>query len=118
MNEKIPESKDVKQLKDFIITCLDEKKAENITFVDLGTNSPLAQYMIFASGRSVKNIGAIADFITLELKHKFGKTSHIEGLGGSGWVVIDAFDIIVHIFHPEARESLKLEEKWKKSAPR
>lgn len=116
MNEKIPKSQDIKQLKDFIIACLDEKKAENITFINLGQGSPLAEYMIFASGRSVKNIGAMAEFVTFELKHKFGKTSHIEGLGGSGWVVIDALDIIVHIFHPEARESLKLEEKWQKSS--
>ncbi len=103
----------VEEIKDFIIKCLEEKKAENIMLIDLGENI-LAKYMIFASGRSIKNIGAIADFTSLELKQKAGINVSIEGIGNSEWVLIDTGDIIVHIFHPEARSRFKLEELWSK----
>lgn len=101
------------ELKDFIIKALEEKKAENITIIDLANKTSLAKYMIFATGRSTKNISAIADFVSLEIKHNTNLKTTIEGLGGSEWVLLDAGDIIVHLFHPEAREHFKLEELWK-----
>lgn len=105
-------TENIAQLKDFIIHCLEEKKAENVIAIDLGEKAQLAKYMIFASGRSTKNISAIAEFIADELKHKANRKSSIEGLGKSEWVLLDIGDIIVHIFHPEARAQFKLEEKW------
>lgn len=104
----------IEQLKDFITQCLGEKKAENIVLLDLGEKNQLAKYMIVASGRSIKNIGAIAGYIALELKTKYGISTTIEGLGNSEWVLLDAGDIIVHIFYPEMRSHLRLEEKWSK----
>lgn len=104
-------SKSVLETKDFVLACLDEKKAENVILIDLG-NNVLAKYMIFASGRSTKNISAMADYISLELKQKVGISVNIEGIGNSDWVLLDAGDIIVHIFHPEARNRFKLEEIW------
>ncbi len=103
------------QLKDFVLKCLEEKKAEGITTIDLGEKASLTRYMIFASGRSTKNIGAIAEFVSRELKH-LGIPSSIEGLGKSEWVLLDVGDVIVHVFHPEAREYFKLEDKWNKHA--
>lgn len=103
----------VEQLKELIIKGLEEKKAENIVFLPLSDNIPLAKYMIFASGRSTKNVKAIAEHIVLELKTKSQCSAQIEGLGGSDWVLIDAGDIIVHIFHPATRERFKLEELWR-----
>lgn len=101
------------ELKDFIINALEEKKAESITVIDLTNKTSLAKYMIFATGRSTKNISAIADFVSLEIKHNSNLKTTIEGLGASEWVLLDAGDVIVHLFHPVAREHFKLEELWK-----
>lgn len=100
------------ELKNFIIKCLEDKKAENISILDIEKKTVLAKYMIFASGRSIKNIGAIADYISFELKHIGFSKVNIEGLKKSDWVILDAGEIIVHIFHPAARENYKLEELW------
>lgn len=101
------------ELKNFIVNALEEKKAENITVIDLTSKTSLAKYMIFATGRSTKNISAIADFVSLEIKHNSNLKTTIEGMGASEWVLLDAGDVIVHLFHPEAREHFKLEELWK-----
>lgn len=106
------------QLKDFIVKCLDEKKAENITCMKPEGEASLADYMIIASGRSVKNIKAIAEHIALELKHKFKWNATVEGLEGSDWILLDADNVVVHLLHPEAREKLKLEELWGKTRKR
>ncbi|MFY9589278.1 ribosome silencing factor [Rickettsia endosymbiont of Halotydeus destructor] len=106
-------TKDTEELKEFIIACLEEKKADNIDIIDLRSRNKLADYIIFASGRSTKNVGAIAEYIALELKQKVNINTNIEGLGKSEWVLIDAGTILVNIFYPEARAHFKLEEMWK-----
>jgi ribosome-associated protein len=106
------------ELKDFIVHCLEEKKAENVVVLDLGDKTPLAKYMIFASGRSIKNISAIAEYIAFELKHKASFKANIESLHNSGWVLIDAGDIIVHVFDPDSRQIFRLEDMWSNSASR
>src|SRR5947199_257365 len=107
--------KTVDQLRDFVITCLEDKKADNIVVIDLAGKTELAHYMIFANGRSIKNIAGIAEYLSLEIKHKTNYIARLEGLGNSDWVLIDLGDIIVHIFHPEARDRFKLEEMWAKT---
>jgi len=102
------------ELKDFILKALDDKKAENITLMNLESRTSLAKYMIFATGRSTKNISAIADYIADEIKHHSKVKTVIEGLGGSEWVLLDAGDIILHLFNGEARERYRLEELWGK----
>ncbi len=97
-------------LRDFIVKCLEEKKAENINSMKLEGEVPLADYVIFASGRSTKNIQSIGEYIALQLKHELKCNAAVEGLKGSDWILVDAGDVIVHLFHPEAREQLKLEE--------
>lgn len=103
-----------KELKDFILQCLTEKKAENINCIPLKNGVAIADYMIFASGRSIKNIRATADYISLELKHKMHWSSSLEGANGADWILVDAGDVIVHLFHPESREKLKIEDLWNK----
>ncbi|NRB10957.1 MAG: ribosome silencing factor [Rickettsiaceae bacterium] len=103
---------DIEELKNFILDCLHEKKADNIETLELSDNIPLAKYMIFASGRSRKNISAVAEYIMLELKDKHKLLVNAEGRGHSDWVLIDAGDIIIHLFQPEAREEYKLKELW------
>ena len=102
------------ELKDFILKCLEDKKADDVLVLDLEKKTDFAKYMIFASGRSTKNVAAIADFISLELKHNTDLKINIEGLGKSEWVLLDAGDVIVHIFYPETRAHFKLEEMWNK----
>ncbi|MCZ6910582.1 MAG: ribosome silencing factor [Rickettsia endosymbiont of Ixodes persulcatus] len=88
--------------------------AEDIEVIDLTGKHKLADYIIFASGRSTENVGAIAGYVALELKNNAGINSNIEGLGKSEWVLIDAGTILINIFYPEAREYFKLEEIWKR----
>lgn len=101
-------------LKNFILKALKEKNAENIVVIDLENKTSFAQCMIFATGRSTKNISAIADYISFELKHHSSFKTTIEGSGTSDWVLLDAGDIILHLFHAEARERYKLEELWER----
>ncbi|MFV9930468.1 MAG: ribosome silencing factor [Rickettsia endosymbiont of Haemaphysalis japonica] len=106
--------KETEELKLFILECLSEKKAEDIEVIDLTGKHKLADYIIFASGRSTKNVGAIAEYVALELKNNAGINSNIEGLDKSEWVLIDAGTILINIFYPEVREHFKLEEIWKR----
>jgi ribosome-associated protein len=101
------------ELKEFILRCLDEKKAIDVDIIDLRGKHKLADYIIFASGRSTKNVGAIAEYIALELKKKSDINTNLEGLVKSEWVLIDTGAILVNIFYPEARAHYKLEEIWK-----
>ena len=102
------------ELKSFILQQLEDKKAENITVIDLESKTPIAKYMIFATGRSTKNISAIAEHISTEIKRNSTISTAIEGLGNSAWVVLDTGSIIIHLFHPEARDHYRLEEMWNK----
>ena len=99
---------------EFITQCLNEKKADEILVIDVKQKTTLTEYVILANGRSTKNVGAIAEYLALELKHKAGINVNIEGLEKSDWVLIDAGNILINIFHPETREHFKLEELWSK----
>jgi len=101
-----------KELKDFIVKILEDRNAQNITVLKLGNEVPLATYMIFASGRSIKNIAAIAEHIVYELKHNAQWPAPAERLKNSDWILLDAGDVIVHIFHPESSGKFKLEDLW------
>jgi ribosome-associated protein len=100
------------QIKDFILSCLDEKQADNISCLLLKEQNPLCDWMIIATGRSLKNIQAIADYVSLELKHQMHCGSNIEGMRNSEWILVDTGGVVLHLFHPEAREQYKLEELW------
>ncbi|MCC8417324.1 MAG: ribosome silencing factor [Rickettsia endosymbiont of Bryobia graminum] len=106
----------IEELKEFIVECLEEKKAEEITIIDLRQKTTLAEYIIFANGRSTKNVGAIAEYLGQELKNKINISVNIEGLGKSEWVLIDVGNILVNIFYPEVREHFKLEDMWMKKS--
>lgn len=103
--------KSTQELTDFIVNFLDSKKAEDIKVIDLTNKSNMASAMIFASGRSTKNVSATADLLSLALKAE-GIESLIEGLKTSEWVLLDAGDVIVHLFIPEARERYSLDKYW------
>ena len=95
---------------------LDGNKAEDIVEIDLTGKSDIADLMIVASGRSQRHVGAIADKIQRRLKEEGMGRVKVEGLPACDWVLIDAEDVIVHLFRPEVREFYKLERIWSEAA--
>jgi len=102
------------QLRDAALKILDERQAEDIVTFDLAGRSPIADYLIIASGRASRQIAAIAHY----LDEAFGKLgvqrTRIEGLPEANWVLVDGGDVIVHLFLPEVRGFYKLEDIWNK----
>lgn len=99
-------------IKDVLVKSLDEDKAEDILYIDLRGKSSLADDMIIASGRSGRHVAALADKVITKLKDiGFGKAK-VEGLTNSDWVLIDAGDIVIHLFRPEVREFYAIERIW------
>lgn len=102
----------VDKLKTIIQTSLDDDKAEDVVTIDLAGKSSLADYMIIASGRSQRHIATLAQHISDRLNALGLSVNCIEGLDTCTWVVVDAGDIIVHLFHPESRHYYNLEKMW------
>jgi len=95
-----------------IQSSLDEDKAEDIVTIDLLGRSSLCDAIVIASGRSQRHVAAIAQHLAERLKEAGHGTPHVEGLTQADWVLIDAGDMIVHIFRPEVREYYDLEGMW------
>jgi ribosome-associated protein len=99
-----------------ITAWLDDAKAENVVAIDIREKSSIGDYMVIATGRSDRHVGAIADQIQRKLK-EMGRGARIEGQPQCDWVLIDAGDIIVHVFRPEVREFYNLEKMWSADRP-
>ena len=99
-------------LSDLIVKRLDDDKAEDIIEIDLEGKSTIADTMIIASGRSARHVAALADHILRTLKETGAGKAKVEGLKNGDWVLIDAGDVIVHLFRPEVREFYNLERIW------
>ncbi|WP_425280795.1 ribosome silencing factor [Lutibaculum baratangense] len=100
-----------------MLEALDDGKAEDVVSIDLSGKSALADTMIVASGRSDRHVGAVADRVIRALKDGgFGRAS-VEGLETCDWVLIDAGDVVVHLFRPEVRAFYNLEKMWSDEAP-
>lgn len=95
-----------------VLASLDDAKAENIVPIDIQGKSSLADHMVIASGRSHRHVAAVADNVIKALKDAGLGTARVEGLAGADWVLIDAGDVIVHVFRPEVREFYNLEKMW------
>lgn len=95
-----------------IIESLEDDKAEDIVPIDLRGRSSMADYMVICSGRSSRQVGAIAEKLMDRLKQDFGRSCKIEGKDQGDWVLIDTNDVIVHVFRPEVREFYQLEKMW------
>ncbi|TNE27911.1 MAG: ribosome silencing factor [Alphaproteobacteria bacterium] len=104
------------ELKDLIVTTLDQDKAEDIVTIDLTGKTSLADYMVIASGRSTRQVGALAEKLSARIK-KEDVIPRIEGKQTGNWVLVDAGDVIVHLFRPEVREFYAIEEIWNVSYP-
>jgi ribosome-associated protein len=100
-----------------VVNWLDEAKAEEIVTIPLEGKSSLGDYMVVASGRTDRHVGAIADQIAEKVKAATGTPVRVEGVPACDWVLIDTGDIIIHVFRPEVREFYNLEKMWKAEIP-
>jgi ribosome-associated protein len=100
------------KLLSFILDRLDQDQAEDVVTIDLAGKSAIADYMVVASGRSTRQVAAMTDKLTDDLKQKLGCATRTEGKAIGDWVLVDAGDVIVHLFRPEVREFYQLEKMW------
>lgn len=113
-----PESqKASKDLCDFLQSVLDENSAQDMVEIDIRGKSSVADFMLVASGRSNRHVGALSDYVLRALKEKGFKDIGVEGQEGCDWVLIDAGDVILHIFRPEVRVFYNLEKIWSVPLP-
>ena len=109
---------EVIEIKDNIEKILDNNKAQNITTIDLKNKSYIADYMIVASGTSSRHLQSLSEILVSELKKLGLNNCRMEGKDSSDWKLVDAYDVIVHIFHPEKREFYNLEKMWSEEIPK
>ena len=107
---------DADQILELITTSLDDDKAENILTIPLRGKSAMADYMVVASGASSRQVAAMAEHIEFKLKQNKIAILGLEGLRQADWVLIDANDVVVHLFRPEVREFYGLERMWANDA--
>lgn len=100
------------RLLELITSSLDQDGAEEILAIPLAGKSTVADYMVIASGRSTRHVAALAEKLVERLKAETGTRSRVEGRETADWVLIDAGDVIVHIFRPEVRAFYQLEKMW------
>jgi ribosome-associated protein len=104
-------------LETLVLKRLDDEKALDILFIDLKGKSSLADGIVVASGRSQRHVGAIADHLLRALKDAGLGKARVEGLPACDWVLIDAGDLVVHLFRPEVRAYYNLEKIWSVEPP-
>jgi len=91
---------------------LDDDQAQEIVSIPLAGKSSIADHMVIASGRSSRQVAAMAQKLAERIKHRTGRSARLEGLPTADWVLIDAGDVIVHLFRPEVRSFYNLERMW------
>jgi len=107
-----PKSETEQSLLSRILTSLDDDKAEDIVTVDLAGRSSLCDAIVIASGRSQRHVASTAEHLARRLKEAGYGTARVEGLPHGDWVLVDAGDVIVHLFRPEVRQYYDLETMW------
>ncbi|MBX7458782.1 ribosome silencing factor [Qipengyuania sp. 1NDH17] len=103
---------DKKELLDFVLKQLDDDQAQEVVTIDLEGKSSIADYMVIASGRSTRQVASIAQKLAEKLKQNGYGPVKLEGLPAADWVLLDAGDIVVHLFRPEVRSFYNLERMW------
>ncbi|GAA0863155.1 ribosome silencing factor [Sphingopyxis soli] len=102
----------VEALHALILHQLDEDQAQETISIPLAGKSSIADHMVIASGRSTRHVSAIAEKLAQRIKQEAGRHVRVEGLPNADWVLIDAGDVIVHLFRPEVRSFYNLERMW------
>ena len=109
---------EIKKIKRIIESTLNKNKANNIVTIDLKKKSYIADYMIIASGTSSRHLQALSEILLTKLKKNGVENCRIEGKDSKDWKLVDAIDIIVHIFHPDKREFYDIEKMWSEPIPK
>ncbi|TAK46910.1 MAG: ribosome silencing factor [Xanthobacteraceae bacterium] len=107
-----PAPADAGRTLNLILARLDDMKAEETITIDLRGQSSITDYMVVATGRANRHVGAIAEHVVKDLHDAGIKGVHVEGMPNCDWVLIDAGDVIVHVFRPEVRAFYNLEKMW------
>ena len=110
--------KNINNLRKKIENILEDNKAIEIKTIDLKNKTQIADYMIIASGNSSKHIQSLSEILLNQLKKEGIEKCRIEGKESNEWKLVDAIDIIVHIFHPEKRKFYDLEKMWSELMPK
>ena len=99
-------------LHNLVLRSLDDDQAQDVVTIPLGGKSTIADHMVIASGRSTRQVASMAQKLSERIKQELGRSVRVEGLPVADWVLIDAGDIIVHLFRPEVRSFYNLERMW------
>lgn len=103
---------EVEELHGLVLQSLDDDQAVEVVSIPLAGKSNIADHMVIASGRSTRQVASMANKLAEKIKEKVGRSPRIEGLPAADWVLIDADDVIVHLFRPEVRSFYNLERMW------
>lgn len=103
---------DVEALHALVMKSLDDDQAVEVVTIPLAGKSSIADHMVIASGRSSRQVASMATKLADKIKQQFGRIARIEGLPTADWVLLDADDVIVHLFRPEVRTFYNLERMW------
>lgn len=104
-------------LHDLVLRSLDDDKAVDVVSIPLAGKSSIADVMVIASGNSSRHVAAMADHLMERIKAECGIVARAEGLPQADWVLIDAGDVVVHLFRPEVRSFYGLEKMWSVEVP-
>jgi ribosome-associated protein len=107
---------DAEEILRLVLARLDDMKAEDTVTIDLTGKSSIADCMVVTSGRSNRHVGAVADHVLKDLAKAGVPDLRVEGMPHCDWVLIDAGDVIVHVFRPEVRAFYSLEKMWAPTA--
>jgi ribosome-associated protein len=107
-----PDAESVEALHKLVLASLDDDQAVETVSIPLAGKSSIADYMVVASGRSTRQVASMAQKLAEKIKAECGRSARIEGLPTADWVLIDAGDVIVHLFRPEVRSFYNLERMW------
>jgi ribosome-associated protein len=107
-----PEADPVSALHTLVLSSLEDDQAIETVSIPLEGKSSIADHMVIASGRSTRQVASMAQKLVERMKGELGRTARVEGLPAADWVLIDAGDVIVHLFRPEVRSFYNLERMW------
>ena len=111
-NDTASSAESVASLHALVMQSLDDDQAQETISIPLEGKSSIADHMVIASGRSSRQVAAMAQHLAEKIKKETGRSARVEGLPVADWVLIDAGDVIVHLFRPEVRSFYNLERMW------
>ncbi|MDT7935308.1 MAG: ribosome silencing factor [Sphingomonadaceae bacterium] len=104
-------------LLNLVLQSLEDDQAQDVVSIDLEGKTSIADFMVIASGRSTRQVASMAQKLAEKVREATGRVARLEGLTASDWVLLDAGDVIVHLFRPEVRTFYNLERMWMMDPP-